>query len=178
MLNGGSSGRPGSPPGSPGNGLDWNFSQVFGERAPGEEVQEADIISAVEFDRTGQHLATGDRGGRVVLFEMVSGSNTDPDRKDSSTRRGVEYRYLTEFQSHEPEFDYLKSLEIEEKINKIRWCQGSNGAHMLLSTNDKTIKLWKVHEKKVKCVSSYNIDPQPGYAPFREDLSVNLFCFP
>ena len=23
-------------------------------------------------------------------------------------------------QSHEPEFDYLKSLEIEEKINKIR----------------------------------------------------------
>jgi hypothetical protein len=31
-----------------------------------------------------------------------------------------EYRYLTEFQSHEPEFDYLKSLEIEEKINKAR----------------------------------------------------------
>ena len=25
------------------------------------------------------------------------------------------------FQSHEPEFDYLKSLEIEEKINKIRF---------------------------------------------------------
>ena len=30
------------------------------------------------------------------------------------------YRYVTEFQSHEPEFDYLKSLDIEEKINKIR----------------------------------------------------------
>lgn len=29
----------------------------------------ADIISAVEFDRTGDFLATGDRGGRVVLFE-------------------------------------------------------------------------------------------------------------
>lgn len=29
----------------------------------------ADIISAVEFDRTGDYLATGDRGGRVVLFE-------------------------------------------------------------------------------------------------------------
>lgn len=29
------------------------------------------------------------------------------------------HRYLTEFQSHEPEFDYLKSLEIEEKINKV-----------------------------------------------------------
>jgi hypothetical protein len=25
----------------------------------------------VEFDRTGEHLATGDRGGRVVLFERI-----------------------------------------------------------------------------------------------------------
>ena len=33
-----------------------------------------------------------------------------------------EYRYTTEFQSHEPEFDYLKSLEIEEKINQVLRC--------------------------------------------------------
>ena len=39
------------------------------------------------------------------------------------------------FQSHEPEFDYLKSLEIEEKINKIRWLRRKNPAHFLLSTN-------------------------------------------
>ncbi len=32
----------------------------------------ADIISAIEFDASGQHLATGDRGGRVVLFERVA----------------------------------------------------------------------------------------------------------
>ena len=32
----------------------------------------ADIISAIEFDGVGQHLATGDRGGRVVLFERVA----------------------------------------------------------------------------------------------------------
>lgn len=42
------------------------------------------------------------------------------------------------------QFDYLKSLEIEEKINKIKWCQTANGALFLLSTNDKTIKFWKV----------------------------------
>ena len=46
------------------------------------------------------------------------------------------------------QFDYLKSLEIEEKINKIRWCQTANGARFLLSTNDKTIKLWKVPPAK------------------------------
>lgn len=45
------------------------------------------------------------------------------------------------------QFDYLKSLEIEEKINKIRWCQTANGALFLLSTNDKTIKFWKVRKK-------------------------------
>lgn len=43
------------------------------------------------------------------------------------------------------QFDYLKSFEIEEKINKIRWCQTANGALFLLSTNDKTIKYWKVN---------------------------------
>jgi hypothetical protein len=57
---------------------------------------------------------------------------------------GFEYRYLTEFQSHEPEFDYLKSLEIEEKINKVRWVHSSNNTKHIIATNDKTIKLWKV----------------------------------
>ena len=44
----------------------WDFSQVFGERAPGEEVQDADVISAVEFHADGDKLATGDRGGRGI----------------------------------------------------------------------------------------------------------------
>lgn len=30
-----------------------------------------DIISAIEFDKSGDHLATGDRGVRVVLFERT-----------------------------------------------------------------------------------------------------------
>lgn len=179
----------------------------------------ADIISAVEFDQTGQHLATGDRGGRVVLFERLSAPQVAPWQHAAAaaymppccttgpqvsctipiallrglpaldslavlaaqavsggrpfgTQQGsaaaepcccllqrstpidqrapplplssFEYRYLTEFQSHEPEFDYLKSLEIEEKINRLRWLNHASSARMVLSTNDKTIKLWKV----------------------------------
>lgn len=50
-----------------------------------------------------------------------------------------EYNVYSTFQSHEPEFDYLKSLEIEEKINKIRWLPQQNAAHFLLSTNGKYI---------------------------------------
>ncbi|CAN1286698.1 Serine/threonine protein phosphatase 2A 55 kDa regulatory subunit B beta isoform [Linum perenne] len=162
-MNGGdevASATPASPPPP----LEWKFSQVFGEPTAGEELQEVDIISAIEFDKTGDHLATGDRGGRVVLFERTDtkdggGSRRDLERMDYQISRHPEFRYKTEFQSHEPEFDYLKSLEIEEKINKIRWCQAANGALFLLSTNDKTIKFWKVQEKKVKKISEMNVEP-------------------
>ena len=61
-------------------------------------------------------------------------------------KKSCEYKFYTEFQSHEPEFDYLKSLEIEEKINKIRWCKKQNYAHFLLSTNGTIILVlasWK-----------------------------------
>jgi len=91
----------------------------------------------------------------------------------SVQKKGCEYKFYTEFQSHEPEFDYLKSLEIEEKINRIKWCKRQNSAHFLLSTNgecccplphdrsltfqkDKTIKLWKVFDKNIKIVASNN----------------------
>ena len=54
--------------------------------------------------------------------------------KNQVHRRG-EYNVYSTFQSHEPEFDYLKSLEIEEKINKIKWLPQQNAAYFLLSTN-------------------------------------------
>jgi len=44
--------------------------------APSSEtniITSADIISTVEFDQTGNYLATGDKGGRVVLFERNEG---------------------------------------------------------------------------------------------------------
>jgi len=135
----------------------WRFRQVFGEKDSTEEPADEDLISAVEFDGTGEYLATGDRGGRVVIFEsseVSSGPSTD-----------VEYRFYCEFQSHEPEFDYLKSLEIEERINKIRWCKGRAGPLFLLSTNDKTIKLWKIYEKKVRMVTSRNVEVKNGHVP-------------
>lgn len=80
--------------------------------------------------------------------------------KTSVPKRG-EYNVYSTFQSHEPEFDYLKSLEIEEKINKIRWLRRKNPAHFLLSTNDKTIKLWKVSERD-KRAEGYNLKDEAG----------------
>lgn len=41
----------------------------------------ADIISSVEFDHTGNYLATGDKGGRVVLFERNDGVSIETPPK-------------------------------------------------------------------------------------------------
>jgi hypothetical protein len=43
----------------------------------------ADIISTVEFDHTGDYLATGDKGGRVVLFERNEQVGLQPDFADN-----------------------------------------------------------------------------------------------
>ena len=43
-----------------------------------------DIISAIEFDKTGDHLATGDRGGRVVLFQRSDGKDVNSKSLDQS----------------------------------------------------------------------------------------------
>lgn len=67
----------------------WKFAQCFGDKGDSDDITDgkytffltkncsttshlfflADIISTVEFDQTGDYLATGDKGGRVVLFE-------------------------------------------------------------------------------------------------------------
>ncbi len=46
-----------------------------------------------------------------------------------------DYNVYSTFQSHEPEFDYLKSLEIEEKINQICWVKQSGSSLFLITTN-------------------------------------------
>lgn len=65
----------------------WRISQkvcYFLGRSTGCLLQEAnrqplaDIISTVEFDHTGNYLATGDKGGRVVLFERNETVSTFP----------------------------------------------------------------------------------------------------
>jgi len=156
--------------------LDWKFCQVFGDRSPVEEVSDVDIVSAVEFNETGEYIATGDRGGRVVIFERCQDKDASKSSSKKKEVKTPEYKFFVEFQSHEPEFDYLKSLEIEEKINKIKWLNRNGNGHFVLTTNDKTIKLWKIHEKKVKNVLSTNI-PTNG-VPSKTPPVVNALKIP
>jgi len=122
--------------------VDWKFSQLFGDKTPSEQIHEEDIITAIEFDPTGKYLSLGDKAGRLIVFETPEpGKNKPPV---------YEYQYLTELQSHVKEFDYLKSTEIEERINQIQWLRPQSSNLYVLTTNDKTIKHWKVSEKKMK----------------------------
>ena len=57
------------------------------------DIPKADIISTVEFDHTGNYLATGDKGGRVVLFERnETVSSTHSQRRGPS--KGTQLIYL------------------------------------------------------------------------------------
>lgn len=76
----------------------------------------------------------GDKGGRVIVFKYSELRNS----------RYFDYRYYTEIQSHEPEFDHLKSIELDEKVNSIEFINNNPGVLHFLSTNDRVIKLWRV----------------------------------
>jgi len=126
--------------------VEWKFSQVFGDKTTSEQIQDEDIITSLEYDPTGKFISLGDRAGRLIIFDAAEGNK----------KGQVEYQYLTELQSHIKEFDYLKSAEIEERINQIQWMRPQGQNLYILTTNDKTVKAWKISEKKMKKANFLN----------------------
>ncbi|KAL2340920.1 hypothetical protein Fmac_008860 [Flemingia macrophylla] len=100
--------------------LHWKFSQVLGQRLPDEPLHNDDVVTAIAFEKRGDYLAVGDRGGRVVIFERDDGiknasdNRRDLEKLDFATSRHPEFRYKTEFQSHEPEVKERKVKQIKE----------------------------------------------------------------
>jgi serine/threonine-protein phosphatase 2A regulatory subunit B len=121
-------------------GSNYKIAQTFGYKGPGEKVLEEDIISVVKHDSSGNYLAIGDKAGRIIIFQVP----TAPKQKDE------QLNYFTEFQSHNREFDCLRSVDVDEEILAISWLPSQGKYHKLLSTNSRTIKLWKIFEKADK----------------------------
>eukprot|EP00981_Chlorochromonas_danica_P001237 scaffold268_cov210-Ochromonas_danica.AAC.32 len=90
----------------------------------GNEGTQGDLITALEYDSSGDFLGWGDRNGRVTVLKLDS---------DTTSQKWLHYSV---FQSHEPEFDFLKSLEIESKINQLKFCHPIGDNIYLLSTNE------------------------------------------
>jgi serine/threonine-protein phosphatase 2A regulatory subunit B len=122
--------------------LTWEMTQVFGDKTYETQAAEEDIVSAISFNLSGNYLALGDKSGRLIIFEQSE--NYNPKKSQ------LEYQYLTELQSHIRQFDYLKSTDINEKINNISWLPTQGKNMYTLTTNDKIIKLWKISEKTIK----------------------------
>lgn len=152
--------------------LYWGLHHVFHNKADSLQAEEGFVnnISTVEFDQSGQFLATGDVSGRVCVYKAANappasaaGRSRDarPAPKAVPGRTGDTpiYRKYTHFQSHEPEFDYLLSLGIEERINKLKWVTPHAGGQFVLTANDKVVKLWRFGEERVKKVTSLNFPP-------------------
>lgn len=142
-------------------------------------MQEAAIRSAdsspltsVAFDSTGDVVATGSASGRISLYHRRESrpqdDNTDPEAPPSprsdfrkknpspvKAMNGRLWQLQHSFASHEVEFDYLKSVEVEPKINTIRFLEkGCSSSTCLLAANERCLKLWKV-----KCHSSASFEP-------------------
>ncbi|KAJ5079435.1 protein phosphatase pp2a regulatory subunit b [Anaeramoeba ignava] len=142
--------------------------QAFGDESPQDTVQDADIISALAFDKTGDYVAVGDHGGRIILFS--NNQNTQNKKKS------IEYKFLCEFQSHSSQFDYLKSVDIEEKVNRIQWLPNQPNARFLLSTNEKIIKLWKISNSFEYETQQFNLNKNGDLK--RNITSINQIKFP
>jgi serine/threonine-protein phosphatase 2A regulatory subunit B len=134
----------------------WQFSQVFGDPFGSEDLLDGDIVTAVEFDQEGSTLAVGDKAGRVWLYAL----KPDQDRHN--------FQYYYQFQSHEPEFDYLKSLEIEEKINMIKFVKKQSDSTFLFSTNGKTASL------QLSALSLYNRQDDQAVENTRQDTHERI----
>lgn len=103
-------------------------------------ISKHDLLSAMAFDPTGQILSVGDRGGRVICFNLIENETGQK-----------EFDYLTEFQAHSKSFDVLSSSDISETINCIEWLNtGPSAKPALLASNSRSTKLFRVVNKQVK----------------------------
>lgn len=121
------------------------------------------FVSTIEFDQTGEFLACANRVGRIFVWKQ------NPE----SSPTAAPYIPHCDFQSHSPEFDYLKSLEIEERIHSVRWCPRERmDTNAILATNDKTIKLWKLKGTDQVTARLRSVYPN-GHMYHINSLSVN-----
>ncbi|CAL6045987.1 Protein_phosphatase PP2A regulatory subunit B [Hexamita inflata] len=129
--------------------MDWSFRQVFGDTCPVEQVQEPDMISSLKFSQSGQFLAAGDRGGRVIVFQRKINPQT-------GSKIPVEYEFYTEFQAHQQGFDAMRSVQVSEKVVQIQWLPQVGDTLYLMTCNERVVKLWRVENKRVSQVQNTN----------------------
>ena len=70
----------------------WVYINGLGER-DAMQVADSDILSAIKFSQSGEYLALGDNGGRVIIFKKGAPQSS---ANKIQTSRYFDYKYLTE----------------------------------------------------------------------------------
>lgn len=96
-----------------------------------------------DFDRETARPAPNSSSSETAASPMETNSSDSPKEKSRLSNC-----CMANFQSHQIEFDYLKSMEIEAKIN----CTAnvpfySHNSFNFLSSNDKTVKFYNVYDR-------------------------------
>ncbi|KAL1568228.1 hypothetical protein AAHA92_03622 [Salvia divinorum] len=207
---------------SPAAALDWKFSQVFGDKLPGEDVRDSkslrrltfhssiftsrlltnlrflllavDVISAIEFDKSGDHLAVGDRGGRVVIFQENGGKDDlvrstprkELERLDRVIAKHPKFHYKTEFQSHEPEVKdrqvkQVKEMETSQPISSENsllgeksFINGVNGHSLEWKENvGNGVSSYNGTNDKIACLEDASVSRSRKVYAHAHDFSIN-----
>lgn len=67
--------------------ISWVYANGLGERDP-DNITDHDVLTAINFDKTGEFLSVGDKGGRVIVFKRI---------RTKKRSRVDDYEYFTEF---------------------------------------------------------------------------------
>jgi len=134
----------------------FRFTQWFKKMAVEDSLPESDMLSALAFSGDGKYLASGDRGGRVVVLKAddVSAISKENDKEKENK---LHYKFFCEFQSHEPTYDFVRSLAIDERINAISFLPETAGSVRLMTANDRVVKLWSLKEIETRFTSNFNL---------------------
>ncbi len=126
----------------------WSLRQIIGDESG--DVTEDDMVSALAFDSTGQHLAVGDNFGRIIVFEREHGNPNS------------EYQFVTELQAHSKTFDVLRSEFIYPKIVDLKWVPSLGTSLTFLTATEKSINLCKVGRSFKKVYTPCNSEALDG----------------
>lgn len=132
----------------------WAWTQVFGD--PDTYDQEIDfdtLISSVQFDPSGEMIAVGDHGGQIVIYRRVDCDNdTSSDDNNDQPDNLLDFDYYFSFQGHAPQIDVFTANEVPETVSALAFMSPTT----LLSANAKTIRMWRICEKKMAAMCNFN----------------------
>ncbi len=158
--------------------LDYRYCQVFGDCCDPLSIPKADYISSLAFSNSGEHIAVGDCGGRIIIFRC-----TNPNAPPKRTRNGtlhpsIEYDFMLEFQSHVAEYDYMRSLDVQARITSINFLTPLSQHLYFLSANDKDIKLWRIRDTVGTTSLGSDTYAWDGFNKDKDIIGVDDLVFP